>query len=47
MHDMNETVQQYSQRILGHVEGKDPLKTQSATPKTLESLLKRSRLQTA
>jgi hypothetical protein len=42
MHDMNETVQQYSQRILGHVEGKDPLKTQSATPKTLESLLKRA-----
>jgi hypothetical protein len=39
---MNETVQQYSQRILGHVEGKDPLKTQSATPKTLESLLKRA-----
>ena len=37
---MNETVQQYSQRILGHVEGKDPLKAQSATAKKLERLVK-------
>jgi hypothetical protein len=40
MHDMNETVQQYSQRILGHVEGKDPLKSQSAAAKKLDRLVK-------
>ena len=37
---MNETPQQYSQRILGHVGGKDPLKAQSATAKKLERLVK-------
>jgi hypothetical protein len=37
---MNETPQQYSQRILGHVEGKDPLKAQSAAAKKLGRLLK-------
>jgi hypothetical protein len=40
MRDMNETVQQYSQRILGHAEGKDPLKAQSAAAKRLDGLLK-------
>jgi hypothetical protein len=39
---MGETPQQYSQRILKMSEGKDPLKSQSATPKKLESLLKRA-----
>jgi DinB superfamily len=39
---MGETPQQYSQRIMKMIEGRDPLKTQSATPKKLESLLKRA-----
>jgi DinB superfamily len=39
---MNETVQQYSQRILGHAEGKDPLKAQAAAAKTLDRLVKRA-----
>ena len=39
---MNETVQQYSQRILGHVEGKDALKAQSAAAKKLDRLVKRA-----
>jgi len=33
---MPETVQQYRQRTLGYVEGKDPLKVQSATPDKLK-----------
>jgi hypothetical protein len=37
---MNETPQQYIRRILGHVEGKDALKVQTATPKRLEKLIK-------
>jgi len=37
---MNETPQQYSQRILGHLEGKDPLKAQSAAAKRLDRLVK-------
>jgi hypothetical protein len=37
---MNETPHQYIQRILGHVEGKDALKVQAATPKRLASLIK-------
>jgi len=37
---MSETPQQYSLRIMKMIEGKDPFKTQSATPKKLESLLK-------
>jgi uncharacterized damage-inducible protein DinB len=37
---MNETAQQYTQRILKNIEGKDPLKTQAATAKTLSKLLK-------
>jgi len=36
---MPETPQQYTQRILSHVDG-DPLKTQAATPKRLERLVK-------
>jgi hypothetical protein len=37
---MNETPQQYIQRMLGNIEGQDPLKVQSATPKKLEQLMK-------
>jgi hypothetical protein len=37
---MNETPQQYSQRILGHAEGQEPLKAQSAAAKKLERLMK-------
>ncbi len=39
---MNETPQQYSQRIMKMAEGKDALKSQSAAPKKLERLLKRA-----
>jgi hypothetical protein len=35
-----ETPQQYTQRILSHTQGQDPLKTQAATPKKLERLIK-------
>lgn len=37
---MKETAQQYIQRILGHVEGKDPVKIQKSTPKKMEKLIK-------
>ncbi|MGA2097297.1 MAG: DinB family protein [Candidatus Acidiferrum sp.] len=37
---MTETAQQYTQRILKNLEGKNPLKTQAATAKTLGKLLK-------
>jgi len=37
---MQETAQQYTQRILSNIEGKDPLKTQAATAKTLAKLIK-------
>jgi hypothetical protein len=37
---MNETPQQYIKRILGHIEGKDALKIQAATPKKLAALIK-------
>jgi hypothetical protein len=37
---MSETPQQYSQRIMKNIEGKDALTTQSATPKKLASFLK-------
>src|SRR5579884_1265940 len=37
---MKETTQQYIQRILGYVEGKDPLKTQQTTAAKLEKTLK-------
>ncbi len=36
---MQETPQQYTQRILGHVAGEEPLKALSATPKKLERFL--------
>jgi DinB family protein len=42
MDEMGETPQQYSQRIMKGIEGKDPLKTQSGTSKKLESLVKRA-----
>jgi hypothetical protein len=38
---MKETAAQYIQRILGHVEGKDPLKVQKSTGKKMEKLIKR------
>jgi hypothetical protein len=37
---VNETPQQYTQRILGHAEGKQPLQVQAATAKKLERLIK-------
>jgi hypothetical protein len=35
---MQETAQQYIQRILGHVEGQDPIKVQRATPSKLRKM---------
>jgi DinB family protein len=37
---MKETPQEYSQRILANMDGRDPLKTQAATAKRLEKLVK-------
>src|SRR5512140_1930829 len=37
---MNETAQQYMQRINGYLEGKQPLAVQAATAKKLERLIK-------
>src|SRR5258706_11388336 len=37
---MNETAQQYMQRITAHMEGKQPLAVQAATSKKLERLIK-------
>ena len=37
---MSETPQQYTQRILGYVEGKQPLAVQAATAKKLDRLIK-------
>ncbi len=37
---MKETAQQYTQRILGYLDGKDPLKIQRSTAKKLEKLTK-------
>ena len=37
---MQETAQQYIQRILGNLNGKDPLQVQQSTPKKLGSLIK-------
>jgi hypothetical protein len=39
---MKETPQQYTQRIVSHAEGQDPLKIQAATPKKLQRLLGRA-----
>src|SRR4029077_20739571 len=38
--EMNETPQQYTQRILGYVEGKEPLEVQASTRGKLEGLIK-------
>ena len=38
---MQETPQQYTQRILAHSQGKNPLRLQQATPKKLAALTKR------
>ena len=38
--DMSETPQQYTQRILGYLEGKQPLGVQAATAKKLDRLIK-------
>ena len=37
---MQETPQQYTRRLLGHIEGKDPLKVQRGTPKKLAGLIR-------
>jgi uncharacterized damage-inducible protein DinB len=37
---MQETPQQYIQRMLGYVDGKDPLRVQRETPKKLQTLIK-------
>ena len=37
---MQETPRQYTQRLLGHIEGKDPLKVQRETPKKLAGLIR-------
>jgi len=37
---MKETAQQYTQRILGNVNGKDALKVQKSTPKKLAKMIK-------
>ncbi len=37
---MPETVEQYKQRIMGHLSGQDPLKIQSTTAKKIEKLIK-------
>ena len=37
---MQETPEQYIKRILGYVEGKDPLRVQRGTPKKLQTLIK-------
>jgi uncharacterized damage-inducible protein DinB len=37
---MSETAQQYTQRILSHAQGQDPIKTQSATNKKMARLIK-------
>jgi hypothetical protein len=38
---MKETAQQYTKRILSHIDGKDPLKVQKSTAKKLDKLTKR------
>jgi uncharacterized damage-inducible protein DinB len=38
---MKETAQQYTKRILSHIDGKDPLKVQKSTAKKLEKLTRR------
>lgn len=38
---MKETAQQYTKRILSHIDGKDPLKIQKSTAKKLDKLTKR------
>src|SRR5579864_7973994 len=37
---MQEAPQQYTQRMLGHIEGKDPLKVQRETPQKLAALIR-------
>jgi hypothetical protein len=37
---MNETPQQYTQRVVGYIEGKQPLAVQAATAKKLDRLIK-------
>jgi hypothetical protein len=39
---VNETPQQYTQRIVSHTNGQEPLKIQAATPKKLQRLLGRA-----
>jgi hypothetical protein len=37
---MNETPQQYGQRVVGYLEGKDPVEVLSTTPRELQKLIK-------
>src|SRR5258708_20047445 len=37
---MKDTAQQYTQSLLGYIEGKDPLSTQQGTPAKLAALIK-------
>ncbi len=37
---MKETAEQYVKRILGHIDGQDPLKIQKSTPRKLEKTIK-------
>ena len=37
---MTETAQEYTKRILGNIDGKEPLKVQATTSKTIEKLMK-------
>ena len=37
---MRETAKQYTERILGYIDGKEPLAVQAATPKKLDRLIK-------
>jgi len=39
---MQETPQEYTQRMLGNVAGQNPLKVQAATPRKLERLIKKA-----
>ena len=39
---MNETIQEYIQRIQGKAAGKDPLRVQASTPKAIAALLRRA-----
>src|SRR5579871_1516523 len=37
---MNETPQQYAQRVVGYLEGRDPVEVLASTPRELQKLIK-------